>query len=58
MTALSSIYKSPKNMVDILENFFAETAEAQEEQQAAMQAAAMAQQGGLPSVQQAFGGVQ
>jgi|TARA_B100000003_G_C10934068_1_gene372448 hypothetical protein len=57
MTALSQIYKSPKDMVDILNQFFAAEQEAQEEQQAMMQAAAMAQQGGLPSVQQAFGGV-
>ena len=57
MSALSSIYKSPKNMVDILENFFEQAQEEQEEQQAAAQAMMMQQQGGMPSVAQAFGGV-
>jgi len=57
MSALSSIYKSPKNMVDILENFFDQAQEEQEEQQAAAQAMMMQQQGGMPSVAQAFGGV-
>jgi len=57
MSALSSIYKSPKNMVDILENFFEQAQEEQEEQQAAAQAMMMQQQGSMPSVAQAFGGV-
>ena len=55
MTSLTSIYKDPKNMVDILESFFADVQEEQEEQQAMMQQAMMQQQG-VPSVAQALGG--
>jgi len=50
MTSLTSIYKDPKNMVEILESFFADVQEEQEEQQAMMQ------QQGVPSVAQALGG--
>jgi len=57
MSALSSIYKSPKDMVTILENFFEQAQDEQEEQQAAAQAMMMQQQGGMPSVAQAFGGM-
>jgi len=55
MTSLTSIYKDPKNMVEILESFFADVQEEQEEQQAMMQQAMMQQQG-VPSVAQALGG--
>ncbi len=58
MGALSSIYSDPKNMVDILENFFADAQEEQEEQQEMMQQALMAQQGGgVPQVGNVLGSV-
>ena len=54
MGALSQIYKEPKSMSNILEDFFEDVRDEQEEQQAMMQQA-LAAQGQVPQVGQVMG---